>query len=423
MTRRVLLWLAGLVVVATAVALLVWTFVGGRRELARERERELAVKVPPRISPSAGGEIVISLDGDTQTRIGLRTEALRSAALRPEVVAYGSLEADPAGLFTLRAPLAGRVAVASGRTWPSIGATVADGQLVGQLEPRVVPVERIDLAARLATARAEADALTAALVAARAAFERARTLNAEGKIVSDRNLQEAEARVRADDARLRALTETIRLLDASLQAQTGPTGSRPLLIARGGEVVEAPVQPGEAVESGQALLRLARFDRLMARVYLAAGQSVETTATRARIVVFGQEATPLEGTRVAFAATVDPTTRGQTVLFRVARASRPLRPGAAVTAYIPIPGPVQTGVIIPREALVRSEGRAWVYAQIGERRFRRQGVSLDAPTEDGWFATSGVAAGDRVVVAGAQTLLSEELKSQIEIGDEEDRGR
>ena len=77
----------------------------------------------------------------------------------------------------------------------------------------------------------------------------------------------------------------------------------------------------------------------------------------------------------------------------------------------------------PRAAVVRSEGRAWVYVQLGEPRFRRQVVNLDAPTPGGWFAASGVGPGDRVVVDGAQTLLSEEFKSQIKLEDTEEYGR
>jgi len=411
MTRRPFWWTAGVAAVAGGGALLVWIFGGGRA--APSRERGLAVQVPSRTARRAGDEVVVTLDAEAQRRIGLRTEALQPAALQPEVTAYGSLEADPSRSFTLRAPVAGRLAPPPGRAWPGIGATVADGQVVGQLEPRLAPVERVDLAARLAAARADLEAVTASLVAARAALERARTLNAEGKIVSDRSLQEAEARVRGEEARLHALTEAVGLIDASLTARSGATGSRPLAVAHGGEVVEVPVQPGETVESGQPLLRVARFDRLLARVYLAAGQSV----------VFGHEGRPLGGERVALAAAADPTTRGQTVLFRVGSTGFPLRPGAAITAYIPIPGPTRAGVVIPRTAVVRSEGRAWVYVQLGEPRFRRQVVNLDAPTPGGWFAASGVGPGDRVVVDGAQTLLSEEFKSQIKLEDTEEYGR
>ncbi len=79
--------------------------------------------------------------------------------------------------------------------------------------------------------------------------------------------------------------------------------------------------------------------------------------------------------------------------------------------------------MIPRAAVVRSEGRAWAYVRLGEQRFTRRVVTVDTPTERGWFVTSGFAPGDRIVVDGAQTLLSEELKSQIQIGDEGEYGR
>ncbi len=79
------------------------------------------------------------------------------------------------------------------------------------------------------------------------------------------------------------------------------------------------------------------------------------------------------------------------------------------------------GVVIPRSAVVRFGGKAWAYVQTDEVRFSRREVALDQATEQGWFTTAGFTVGDRVVVAGAQLLLSEEFKSQIQIG--EDRSR
>jgi len=50
-----------------------------------------------------------------------------------------------------------------------------------------------------------------------------------------------------------------------------------------------------------------------------------------------------------------------------------------------------------------------VYAQTSEDGFVRRAVRLDRPTREGWFVANGLAAGDRLVVTGAQQLLSAEL--------------
>jgi multidrug efflux pump subunit AcrA (membrane-fusion protein) len=67
------------------------------------------------------------------------------------------------------------------------------------------------------------------------------------------------------------------------------------------------------------------------------------------------------------------------------------------------------GVVVPRSAVVRHEGKGWVYLQTGEDAFVRREIELDRPTEAGWFVPTGITAKDRVVVTGAQTIFSVEL--------------
>jgi hypothetical protein len=143
---------------------------------------------------------------------------------------------------------------------------------------------------------------------------------------------------------------------------------------------------------------------------------VDAGPRRARIVVLGREDRVLTGERIALAAPADLAARGQAVLFRVRRDDPLVRPGAPVTAYLLRPGPARRGVTVPRSAIVRAQGSAWVYEQLGEDAFTRREVVLDQPAESGWFVSS-LSPGARVVVAGAQTLLSEEFKSQIPIDD------
>ncbi len=49
--------------------------------------------------------------------------------------------------------------------------------------------------------------------------------------------------------------------------------------------------------------------------------------------------------------------------------------------------------------------------------FQRRELALDRPVAGGWFVTNGLAPNDRVVLTGAQALLSEERKTQIKVGD------
>ncbi|MEP7247988.1 MAG: HlyD family efflux transporter periplasmic adaptor subunit [Gammaproteobacteria bacterium] len=286
-----------------------------------------------------------------------------------------------------------------------------DDDLVGLIEPRLMPAERIGLTNQLATARSEFSASTASVAVARAAYERARILNADNKNVSDRVVEDATARLQAEEARLKSATDTVRLLESSLQS-SGPTGNKPLTVERGGDVVEIMAQPGESIEPGSPILRIARLDRLLARVDVPPGQHVPASATTARIYAVGYENTSIAAERVAVAAAVDPKSQGESFLFRLTGTLFGLRPGLAATARMNVPGPRKAGVVVPRSAIVRVMGRSFAYVQTGTDQFARKEVPRDNPVEDGYLATANFAAGDRVVTQGAQILLSEEFKAQ-----------
>jgi multidrug efflux pump subunit AcrA (membrane-fusion protein) len=73
--------------------------------------------------------------------------------------------------------------------------------------------------------------------------------------------------------------------------------------------------------------------------------------------------------------------------------------------------------VVPEAAIVRTGDREWAYVRIAPTQFERRQLEVTVPTPRGWFVTSGFAAGDHVVVTGAQALLSKELKSQIQVRD------
>ena len=414
MNRALKFVLAGAVLAGIA-GLLIWSFRNNRAGLAAEAQSEEPIASASRVSQGAGGETVVKFPEEMQQRLEIRAEPLAGATKPPEMVAYGHLEEDPSRAFVVRAPVAGNAREGAEHRWPEVGQTLADGTVVGSIEPRLAPADRITLGDRESSARAEIEAGQAALGAAEAALRRARALNADDKNVSDKAVQEAEARVASEQAHMAAATRSARLIEASL-ASLG-SAALPLAVDRGGEVGELMVHPGEAVEAGQPVLRVARFDRLLARVDVPAGDTTAANVRAASIVALGYESRPIRSERVALAAAVDPKTQGQAFLFRVPDPAFMLRPGLAVTAYLQLPGAPRQGVVIPRAAAVRQSGRTWVYVQSKADEFERREVNLEDPTAEGWF-TRSLAAGTRVVTTGAQALLSEEFKAQIQVGDE-----
>jgi hypothetical protein len=185
-----------------------------------------------------------------------------------------------------------------------------------------------------------------------------------------------------------------------------------LVTDAGGTVVEAMARPGESVEAGLPLLKVSRLDKLIARVDLPVGQNLPASAKLARIVAAAHESEIVQADRVAATPVMDPKSPGESFLFRLREGRFGLRPGLAVTAYLPLPGASRRGFKVPPAALVRLSGKAFVYVQTAPDRFVRREVSVESPVESGSFVTGRLAVGARIVITGAQTLLSEEFKPE-----------
>ncbi len=153
---------------------------------------------------------------------------------------------------------------------------------------------------------------------------------------------------------------------------------------------------------------LTTFDTALIRVDLSAADRLKSPPAAARVVTLAGDSTDAQV--LGPAGGVDPQTQGQGFIFQVKTNQARLLPGEAVSGYLKAPGEPLNGVIIPRDAVVRTDGNAWVYVASSEEHFTRKEITLDHLSENGWFVTSGIAANDQVVTVGAQSLLSEEIK-------------
>ena len=233
----------------------------------------------------------------------------------------------------------------------------------------------------------------AALDAADAQYRRTRRLYAEQKNASLRDLQAAQALYLTDQSQLEALEQQLRN-DWGAEIAGMEARSR-------AQLVSALVERSEAI----------------ARVTVPVGEEIDHAPRAAVIVVLGHEEQPLKTRYVYPAPTVVPTLQGQAFLVLITAAQFPIRPGTAVSGRIPISNTSQRGVMVPRSAIVRYAGSEWVYCERDHDRFVRLEIVPIEITEQGYFVTENLAPGMRIVITGAETLLSEELKAEIQIVD------
>lgn len=172
--------------------------------------------------------------------------------------------------------------------------------------------------------------------------------------------------------------------------------------------------PLATLDDGPALVRsLVEGERAIVRVDVPPGVLLPEDPDSTRLLAFDEEA-PLTSTFLGAAPQTDPLLQGRGLLFLVER--DPPAPGTAVTAWLRAAGPPTRGVDLPRAAVLRHEGGAFVYVERAPGVFERRAVVLVRPSPAGWLAAGPVTAGERVVVAGAAILLSSELQPQLAEG-------
>ncbi len=237
------------------------------------------------------------------------------------------------------------------------------------------PAPLAALVAEIATARA-------ALEASKKEFQRWKLLHSQGQNVSARALEAAEASMKRD------------------QIATDTAHWR-LVSGWGKAVVNRPDLP-EFVRS------LSAVETALVRIDLPLGQVLAQPPVGGRIAALATPEQPAEAQLVGPVPVADPQTQGQGFLFLLR--TRPLPPGTAVIGWLALAGETASGVLVPRSALLRHQGQTLVYLQVNDDVFQRKEVELEHPTESGWFVGEGLKPQQKIVVTGAQQLLSEELK-------------
>jgi hypothetical protein len=92
-------------------------------------------------------------------------------------------------------------------------------------------------------------------------------------------------------------------------------------------------------------------------------------------------------------------------------------PGMNVLAFLPS-GTAIDGATVPAEAVIWWQDRAWIYRRIGPQTFARNQIATELPAPGGGYIVKDLPADTEIVSSGAQLLLSEEFRAQIQVGED-----
>lgn len=279
-------------------------------------------------------------------------------------------------------------------TAPLASASIADQKQAFATVADLAPL--LDVQKSYVTARADAEKASADVETARREYERLRALNADRKNVSDKAVESAYGTLRGAQATAESANASARAAYASAQQRWGGALA-------------------QRVTSAEGLTPFISLAEVVLQVSLPAD-----AAAPSAISVVAADGRTVTARFLSVASRTDPKLQGRTFLYIAPGAAAGLLPGMNVKVRLSS-GPANAGVLVPTPAVVWTSGASWAYVEQTPGFFVRRPVPLDTPSSNGWFVRSGFAAGERVVVSGAQLLLSEEFRSQIQVGEEEKR--
>jgi membrane fusion protein (multidrug efflux system) len=332
----------------------------------------------------------------------------------PPTVGYVVLHAEP---VTLTTELPGRVsAMESSDVRPQIngvirrrdfveGSVVRAGQVLFEIED--APYRAALLSAQGQLAQAEANIRSTELQA-----ERYRLLVAVNG-VSKQDADNAEAAA----AQAKAAVVAGRGAVKSAEVNLGFTRIRAPISGRIGRSLATP---GALVQNGQAdaLATIQRMDQVYVDVTQSAPDLLNLRAAmhggdvtqpgpdsaRVQLVLPNNAVYPIEGVLRFAEVTVDPTTGAVVVRATFPNPNGVLLPGLYVRARL-VEGVRQNGLLAPQTGITRNDRGQAVALVVGPGNVVAQRiVTTDQAIGDKWVVTSGLTAGDRLIVDGLLNL-------------------
>jgi RND family efflux transporter MFP subunit len=319
--------------------------------------------------------------------------------------------------------------IVSNRNLPRVGQHVARGQTIAIIQQVATSAEQAQVRAAAASlslenARLEADRRTASgeVEAARvrvdlATKEAARAQRLyERKAFSERQMQAAEADLRAAKAQFDAAVKRLEALEDPGAAERTRAGvgsanaSYTIRAPLSGYVTKVNKSIGEQVAAGEAIVEISNLDTVWIEAPI-----FEKDLSRLAGNVSATFTTPaypdqeFKGTVVDIGAVIDEQIRATKVIFQLPNDGRALRLGMQANVRLDA-GEQVTAMMIPKEAVLEHEGKKIVYVLLSGEEFERREVTIGDELSGKVAVLSGLNKGERVVTQGAYQLKLQELQ-------------
>jgi RND family efflux transporter MFP subunit len=319
--------------------------------------------------------------------------------------------------------------IVSNRNLPRVGQHVARGQTIAIIQQVATSAEQAQVRAAAASlslenARLEADRRTASgeVEAARvrvdlATKEAARAQRLyERKAFSERQMQAAEADLRAAKAQFDAAVKRLEALENPGAAERTRAGvgsanaSYTIRAPLSGYVTKVNKSIGEQVAAGEAIVEISNLDTVWIEAPI-----FEKDLSRLAGNVSATFTTPaypdqeFKGTVVDIGAVIDEQTRATKVIFQLPNDGRALRLGMQANVRLDA-GEQVSAMMIPKEAVLEHEGKKIVYVLLSGEEFERREVTIGDELSGKVAVLSGLNKGERVVTQGAYQLKLQELQ-------------
>lgn len=328
------------------------------------------------------------LNADQAQRAGIVVETARAATQGELLALQGTVVAPPQAGELVSAPLAGVVQAVQ----VLLADAVRPGQVVVRLHsPALAALQREYLQLRLQAEQAHDRLQRDVQLAADGVI-------AEARLHESRSTQQ-QARLGADERR-----QSLRLAglsEAQIQQLVQTLAVQPLLqvqVAAAGRVAEVLVQPGQQVEAGAPLLRLARPVPLTLLLQATPAQALQVRAGDGVQLAD----CPLTGKVSGQVPAMQGSNQAVLVQVRLDRVADCATPNRAVLARVQTAAPAAAAQRVPTRAIWQLDGRDQVFVKtpVGYQARAVKVLARDA----GLATLAGLPAGAQVVTAGVAAL-------------------